>query len=158
MLFRSVHGPVWGLLWRRDEVGDWEVRWRLSMELPLHRWQDRKWRLQSLKELRVGPRAGCPLCLLVRSFPAPVASPGASTSSGHCSRLPDPQRVGWSQSPRLQWLQLEVCGFRAQAVPPRRLSPHLARPHNARPLSSLSVRLWEAPGLLKDQHKTHPQV
>lgn len=32
-------------------------------------------RLQSLKELRAGPRAGCPLCLLVNA-PVPAIVPG----------------------------------------------------------------------------------
>lgn len=117
------------------------------MELPLHRWQDRKREAPVPQGAESRPEGWLP--------PLPA---GECTSPGHCSRLPGPQRVGWSQSPGLQWLKLEVCGLRAQAVPPRRLSPHLARPHNARPLSSLSVRLWEAPGLLKDQHKTLPQV
>ena len=49
-----------------------------------------------------------PRCWL-KSSPAPLASPGASTSPGHCSQLPGQQRVGWNQSPELQWLEVEAC-------------------------------------------------
>ena len=45
----------------------------------------------------------------LKSSPAPLASPGASTSPGHCSQLPGQQRVGWNQSPELQWLEVETC-------------------------------------------------
>lgn len=102
--------------------------------------------------------------LLVKSSPAPLASPGASTSPGHCSQLPGQQRVGWNQHPGLQWLEVEACEVQSLGQPAPLPIPnlarlaHLARPHNSRPLSSQTVWLWEASGLLKGQHKADLQV
>lgn len=94
----------------------WRLRRpRLPMEQPLHRWEDRTQRFHSLKELRAGQRAGHPLCLLEKSFPAPLARPSAIVSrslfpaswSAKNGLEPEPGFSGWSWRPMR---------FRAQAV------------------------------------------
>lgn len=86
------------------------------MELLLHGWGDRTQQLSSLWESRAHQRASRPLCRMVKSFPAALARPGAGTSPSHCAWLPGPQRVGWNQSPRLQWPELEACEVQSRGL------------------------------------------
>lgn len=150
--------------WIRGEPlhgGTWEAEART--ELPLHRWEDGERRLQSLKELRAGQRAGHPLCLLAKGFPAPLVSPSASTRPSHCPPAIVP---GFLASK--EWVRARAPGFsdwswryKAQSSPTPSPSPqlaHQASPRNSRPLSSLTLWLQEAPGLLKGQHKADARV
>lgn len=117
-----------------EDPPQWRLRRPgLPMEQPLHRWEDRTQWLHSLKELRAGQRAGHPLCLREKSFPAPLARPSAIVPVIVPGFLVSKEWVG--ARARLQWLELEACAVQS----PSRPGPHcLAKPHRSRPLSSLT--------------------
>lgn len=105
--------------WIRGEPlhgGTWEAEART--ELPLHRWEDGERRLQSLKELRAGQRAGHPLCLLAKGFPAPLVSPSASTRPSHCPPAIVP---GFLASK--EWVRARAGGLELEVQGPKQSHP-----------------------------------